>query len=379
MVRADHPLLSVIVPAFNGTRVLPRALAALTASDLPRECWELIVVDDGSTDDTAVVAAAWADAVIRLPGPPQGPAYARNRGAEAACGEVLVFVDSDVCVYPATLRQLAEVFRAHPDIGAAFGSYDDRPPAPGFVSQYRNLLHHYHHQQNAGDAETFWAGCGSIRRALFLKAGMYDEWHYPKPSIEDIELGHRLRAIGVRIVLRPEIQCTHLKHWTLRNMAKTDLHDRGVPWMRLLLQEERIGTMQSLNLKRQEKINTALAGLSAIAVVAAAVLDMRLLTLVPLLVLPIFISNLPLYFFFRRVRGLGFALAVLPLHYFYYLLNCWSASLGFLLHHTVGEPHPRAEVQAFAEVGVTSWPPVPQRGKWSPWSGARRAPDEGAR
>lgn len=376
---SSRPYLSVVMPAHNATGVLPRVFDALLASDLPREEWEFIVVDDASPDATPLMAARHADTVIRLPGPPQGPAYARNRGAEAARGEVLVFVDSDVCVHPTTLRQFAELFRAEPGIGAAFGSYDDRPPAPGLVSQYRNLLHHYHHQQNGGDAETFWAGCGAIRRALFLKAGKYDEWHYPKPSIEDIELGHRLRAIGARIVLRPEIQCTHLKRWTLRNMAKTDLHDRGVPWMRLLLQEERIGTMQSLNLRWQEKVNTALAGLAAIAVVAGLAYDFRAFALLPLLLLPIFISNLPLYDFFRRVRGPGFALAVLPLHYFYYLLNCFSASLGFVLHHVVGEPHPRAEVQAFAEVGVAGWPPVPERGKWSPWSGARRAPDEGAR
>jgi hypothetical protein len=79
------------------------------------------------------------------------------------------------------------------------------------------------------------------------------------------------------------------------------------------------------------------------------------------------------------VRGGSFALAVLPLHYFYYVLNFCSASLGFLLHHFVGEPHPRPDVQAFAEMGVVEWPPVPRRGEWNPWSGAGRAPDEGAR
>lgn len=375
----SRPYLSVVMPAHRALAVLPRVMDALLASDLPRGEWEYIVVDDASPDATPALAARHADAVIRLPGPPQGPAYARNRGAEAARGEVLVFVDSDVCVHPTTLRQFAELFRAHPDIGAAFGSYDDRPPAPGLVSQYRNLLHHYHHQQNGGEAETFWAGCGAVRRALFLRAGKYDEWHYPKPSIEDIELGHRLRAHGARIVLRPEIQCTHLKQWTLKNMAKTDVQDRGVPWMRLLLQEERIGAMRSLNLKVQEKINTALAGLSGVAAVAAPVVDWRLLALIPLLGVPIFVTNLPLYRFFRRTKGLRFTLAVLPLHYAYYLLNCISASLGFVLHHLIGEPQPRAAVQALAEVGLSSWPPVPARGKWSPWSGVRRAPGEGTR
>jgi len=82
MVTPDRPLLSVIVPAHNGTKVLPLTLPALAASDLPRACWELIVVDDASSDATAELAASYADLVVRLAGAPHGPAYARNRGVE---------------------------------------------------------------------------------------------------------------------------------------------------------------------------------------------------------------------------------------------------------------------------------------------------------
>ena len=230
---AARPYLSVIVPAHQGQHVLPLALAALEASTLPREQWELIVVDDASTDDTAVVAAENADMVVRLSGKPHGPAYARNRGFEVTRGEVIVFIDADVCVHPDTLERFAALFRQEPDVGAGFGSYDANPPAEGFISQYRNLLHHYHHQISLGDAETFWAGCGAVRAGVFADADMYDEWRFPRPQIEDIELGQRIRSLGHRIVLRPEIQCAHLKRWTFRSMVQTDLKDRGVPWARL--------------------------------------------------------------------------------------------------------------------------------------------------
>ncbi len=374
---ADRPFLSVVVPAYNGTRVLPQALAALAASDLPREHWELVVVDDGSSDDTAAVAARWADAVVRLPGPPHGPAYGRNRGVEAALGDVLVFVDADVCVHPDTLRRFAELFSIERDLAAAFGSYDAEPPAPGLVTQYRNLLHHYHHQRHEGEAETFWAGCGAVRRAAFLNAGKFDEWHYDRPSVEDIELGHRLRAQGGRIALRPEIQCSHLKRWTLYSMLRTDLLDRGIPWMRLLLHEGRIGSMQALNLKLQEKINTALVGLALVCAMLALRFGPLWLAIAGLLLVPVLLTNLDLYRFFVRQRGLLFTLGVLPLHLVYYFLNGCSAALGWLLHHWFGELTPAAEVQAFHEVGVSCWPPVPARTPWGARGLARLAERSG--
>lgn len=356
------PLLSVIVPVYNGGSVLPRCLEALRHSDLPRPLWELIVVDDASTDATPEIAAAQADVVVRLPGRPHGPAYVRNRGSEVARGQILVFVDADVCIHPDALRRFAQVFAANPDVSAVFGSYDDSPPAPGIVSKYRNLLHYWVHQQHAGDAETFWAGCGAVRADVFREAGMYDEWRYTRPQIEDIELGQRIRALGHRILLCPEIQGTHLKQWTLRNVISTDLNDRGVPWMRLLVEHGMVSTKETLNLRQVERINTALVGLATLALLAAiGWREPWLLLLALALALPVIYTNRRFYDFFRRRQGLWFALKVLPLHLAYYVVNGFSATIGWLLHHVVGEPAPAASVQAFAETGLQSWPPVPRR------------------
>jgi cellulose synthase/poly-beta-1,6-N-acetylglucosamine synthase-like glycosyltransferase len=365
----DRPLLSVIVPAHNGAGVLPETLAALAASDLPRACWELIVVDDASTDTTAEFAATYADLVVRLAGAPHGPAYARNRGVEVARGEVVTFIDADVVVHPDTLRCIAWLFADDPELGAVFGSYDDRPPREGLVSQYRNLLHHYHHQENPGEAETFWAGCGAVRTSVFREAGMFDEWHYRRPSIEDIELGHRIRRLGRRILLRPEIQCTHLKHWTLVNVVRTDLFDRGIPWMRLLLQEGKLGQRRSLNLKTVEKVKTALVGLAlGLAATAPITRDLRWLAASGLIVVLVLLLSLPVYRFYHAKRGMWFALRIIPLHLSYYLLNGVAAGSGWLMHHLVGAPAPAPEVQAFAEVGLQTWPPLPRKAQGSAWA-----------
>ena len=203
------PYLSVIVPAYQGAPVLPAVLEAIRASDLPRDQWELIVVDDASTDATAQVAARHADRVLSLPGRPHGPGHARNRGVEASRGTWVVFIDADVVVHSDTLRLIAAIARTEHEVDAIFGAYDDAPPAPQFISQYRNLLHRYTHQVGAGEAETFWAGCGAVRTRAFVAVGGFDEARYPRPQIEDIELGYRLRDQGGRILLRPEIQGTH--------------------------------------------------------------------------------------------------------------------------------------------------------------------------
>src|SRR5918994_2110939 len=133
---------------------------------------------------------------------------------------------------PATLARIAERFAADPELTAVFGAYDDDPGDPGLTSRYRNLLHHHVHVGAAGEVETFWAGLGAIRREAFEAAGGFDAYRFPEPSVEDIELGMRLRRRGGRIVLDRQIRGRHLKAWTPLSMVRTDFARRGVPWTR---------------------------------------------------------------------------------------------------------------------------------------------------
>jgi hypothetical protein len=78
------------------------------------------------------------------------------------------------------------------------------------------------------------------------------------------------------------------------------------------------------------------------------------------LIVAVLIANLPLYRFFGRIRGVWFALAVLPMHVMYYILNGISVLIAVVLHHTIGDPQPSPAVQAFLERGLVKWPPVPK-------------------
>ncbi len=309
--------LSVIVPAHRAPHDLERCISALRASDLASDEWELIVVDDGSSDDETAQVALAADRVVTLPAPAGGPARARNAGALSASAPLVAFVDADVLVHPDALRRIVEAF-GDLSIDAVFGSYDDNPAHPGLVSEYRNLLHHRVHQGNRGDVESFWAGCGAIRSDVLESAGMFDETRYRRPEIEDVELGYRLRDAGHRIILDPAIQCTHLKRWTLAGMISSDFSRRGLPWARLLVERKMLLSPRGLSLGPGEQASAALAGGTIATALGAIFLRSAPLALVALVLFATFaIANYGLLSWLKARRGGPFAALALPLHFIY--------------------------------------------------------------
>jgi glycosyltransferase involved in cell wall biosynthesis len=324
-------VISVIVPVRNDPGHLRSCLESLAASRGAEH--EVIVVDDASTDGTSAVAAERGVRLLHLERR-AGPAAARNRGAEAARGEHLLFVDADVCVHPETVGQVASAFAADPGIDALFGSYDLRPGAGNFLSQYKNLFHHFVHQQGSAEASTFWSGCGAIKRRVFLEMGGFDT-SYGRPCIEDIELGARLRRAGRRIVLRKDIQASHLKRWTLSGIVKSDVWDRGVPWTELILRDRTLP--DDLNLKLSQRVSAVLAYALAATLAAAAWRPFGLglgvwAAAAGALLLAIVAMNRRFYAFFARERGLLFALRVVPLHVLYYLYSGVALAIGVARH-----------------------------------------------
>jgi glycosyltransferase involved in cell wall biosynthesis len=315
----------VIVPVRNDAPRLGVCLEALRASSLADH--EVIVVDDASTDLSAGLAEAMGAQVIRQ-GARSGPAAARNRGAAAARGRTLVFVDADVRIRPDTLARLAEALDAEPALDAVFGSYDAAPAAPGALSRYRNLLHHFVHQTANREAATFWAGCGAIRREVFVSLGGFADT-YRRPSVEDIELGARLRRAGGRIALRPEIQVTHLKAWTLVSVLRSDVCDRAIPWTRLALRDGHLPN--DLNLRTSQRASAALTYGSLVALVLGArwpsLLGVALASLAAVVVL-----NRRLYSFFGRQGGARLLAVAVPMHLLYYVYSGIGFAVGATFH-----------------------------------------------
>lgn len=321
--RGSAPALSIIVPAYNAARDLPECLGALRAG-APADA-ELIVVDDASPDDTAAVAKAAGATALRLERN-GGPGAARNAGVARAGGDLILFVDADVVVAPDAVGRVMRAFTEDPGLAALFGSYDDRPRAPGLVSRYRNLLHHFVHHEGRVEASTFWAGLGAVRRRVFLDVGGFDAARFPRPSIEDIELGYRLRRAGHRIRLDPAVQGTHLKRWTLRSTVQVDVTRRAVPWARLIL--ETPNAPADLNLRASQQLSAALAGLAVLGLVVAFFAPAPGLGVAAAALAVVALLNRRFYALLWRRGGLLLLAAGLPLHVLYFLYS--AASIAFV-------------------------------------------------
>ena len=333
-------VLSIVVPYHDNPGQLELCLGALKAH---AGGLELILVDDASKDRRAIeLAAKAATQHLRLD-TNSGPAVARNLGAKHAHGDVLVFIDSDVVINAETIPAMQRLLAEDPALGALFGSYDDAPASPGFVTEYRNLLHHWTHQNGPREATTWWAGCGAIRKRVFEKVGGFDE-SFRRPSIEDIELGMRMKAAGERIVLAPEIQCKHLKHWRVLDMIVVDVKRRAIPWTKLLI--DRPGTGGDLNLGLAQKLCVVFVFLALLAIPCAWFIDswhahfahywlpLALLT-------PVLAINQGLYLLFLRRKGPLFALVGVCLHLLYFFY-------GGLAYAWVRATHRRARASSHA-------------------------------
>jgi glycosyltransferase involved in cell wall biosynthesis len=293
--------LSVVIPATDRRPTLDRVVAAVERADARPE--EVIVVDRP----------------FQL-----GPAGARNLGSRRATGDVLVFVDADVEVHRDVFARIRAAFDDDPGLTALFGSYDADPAARTVVSDFRNLLHHHVHHEAAGPATTFWAGLGAVRRDAFLEVGGFDEERFPRASIEDIDLGGRLSRRGGRIRLDPAIQGTHLKRWTLAGMIRTDLLGRGVPWLRLMLEDRSHST--ALNLGGRHRIG-AVAALLLVAAVARRSFRVAAGTVAFLVVF-----DRAFYRLLYLRRGMRQAVAGVPLHVVHRLTSALAVPLALTVH-----------------------------------------------
>ena len=244
--------VSVVIPVFQAARHLEKCLKSL--ADCVPAPLEVIVVDDGSTDQSAQVGQECGAKVLKTGGR-LGPAYARNIGAAAASGDILFFIDADVCVRPETISRLLWRFSERPDADAVIGSYDTEPASRDFLSLYKNLMHAFFHQSARAEAWTFWSGCGAIRKSTFNELGGFDV-RYERPAIEDIELGYRLKNAGKTIILDRDLQVKHLKRWTFWNLLVTDIRNRGIPWTELILRDRRMPN--DLNVRFSERVSVAL-------------------------------------------------------------------------------------------------------------------------
>lgn len=325
LLTSASPLISVVIPVHNGGSAFKACLTRL-AQHQPRIDaipTEVIVIADGCTDGSDALAEQFGAIVFRTSSP-GGPARARNIGARQARGELLFFIDADVTIHASTIPQVATLFTDNQTLAAAIGSYDDAPGATNFLSQYKNLFHHYTHQTACEEASTFWGACGAIRREIFWAVGGFDE-RYHKPSIEDIELGYRLRNQGYTIRLCKTLLVKHLKCWGPISLLRAEIFYRALPWTELLLQQGQM--INDLNLKLSTRVSVMLTFTLAL-LLCGSLWWTPGLALAGVVALALLLLNLPVYQFFYRKRGTWFLLKMIPWHWLYFAYSGLAYGLG---------------------------------------------------
>ncbi len=356
------PYISVVIPVKDGGNAFEKCLRGLKTSDYNN--YELIVVNDTSSDNSEKVAVNYGARVFHTADFPfkhkpdfpfqnnLGPAGARNIGVKHAKGEIIYFIDGDVVPKRDNLDRIAKLFTENKDIAAVFGTYDDSPGCTNLIGQYRNLLHSYIHQISSNEAETFWTGCGAIRKEVFTKLNGFDLKTFRLPSVEDIDLGYRLKDAGYRVYLDKKFQVKHLKEWTFKSMLKADVFQRAIPWSRIMFKRKRLP--YDLNIQTHHRISGALtlitfALLSLLIgyyifkaghyIIFGAIssndisIVVTVLSVALVLTANVIFLNYKFYWFLFQSKDFWFMVKCIPLHFFYYLYSTVTYAVFFTDHH----------------------------------------------
>jgi glycosyltransferase involved in cell wall biosynthesis len=210
----SKPALSVVVPVYNGERTLEACLQAVRRSSY--RDYELIVVNDASTDASEAIAVRFADKVTRHERN-LGLPLSRKSGAEMARGEIIVNLDADVVIFPDTLRKISDFFAENPEADAVVGLLSKECPQQGFFSHYKNLYMNYIFSRLPREITFLYGSIHARRRAV----------HFPYETIqhkltEDTEMGQQLIRAGKKIRFLPDLEVTHLKRYSMLSFFKND-------------------------------------------------------------------------------------------------------------------------------------------------------------
>jgi glycosyltransferase involved in cell wall biosynthesis len=223
-----HPAISVVLATYNRRLLLERVLRAYQQQRLPEVDFELVVVDDGSTDDTREFLSAWRPQEYSLRYAFQengGQGRARNQGLRLASGEIVLFTGDDIVPTPTLLLRHWEAHRAAKDGSSVFVGLSSWPDDIEMTSTMRHVTgvgaqqfsYHYFKDGAEYDFRHFYTSNVSIRRDILDLEPPYFSAGFPKYGFEDVELGYRLAFHGMRIFYLAAAEAHHYHYYTVRN------------------------------------------------------------------------------------------------------------------------------------------------------------------
>jgi glycosyltransferase involved in cell wall biosynthesis len=219
---------SVIVPAFNASKTIRACLDAIFSSESKN--FEVLVIDDRSTDETVAIAKEFPCRVIQLD-TNVGPAHARDRGKREARSDILVFIDADIVIKSDTLSQMSHAYTRDPGLAAVVGLLAKDHPKQNFWSTYKNLYMHYIFSKCPQYIDFIYGSFFSIKKQFLELPKTLDRFG------EDTELGMILHSKDCKILLDKTLEVVHLKRYTLFSFVRNDFR---IPcyWAKLFIQQK---------------------------------------------------------------------------------------------------------------------------------------------
>lgn len=217
----NEPLVSIVIPNYNYEKTLPKCLEAVRNQTYKN--WEVIFVDDGSTDNSVAIATQFGCRVYRNPKNSGGPSAPRNLGIRMAHGEIVFFLDSDVALYPDAIENTVAEFAKDPALGSVCGIYAKKPLfRDSLVEEYRVLQGYYWRISSVGYVTAGFFSLGAVKKSIFEEIGDFNE---NLTNTEEVEFGYRLNQ-KYRLLLTEKVMGEHDDEDSLRKLMKK-IHERA--------------------------------------------------------------------------------------------------------------------------------------------------------
>ena len=283
-------MISIIIPAYNSENTIEKCLNAIFNTDYPRKKYEVIVIDDKSTDNTINIVQRYPCKLIKQK-KNQGPAKARNVGAQLSKGDILFFIDSDIILKKNSLTEVKESFKDK-NKKCLTGMYKKYPENKGIFPLYKSFL--WYHELSNVDKDfvgVMNTACGAIKKEIFIDIKGFNT-NYKGAECEDVEFSRRLTQ-KYRIYFNKNLKVGHYYPNLFGGLKKS--FQTYLQWWPLFLKTKKFDSaMTSMKLG----VGTATAGLSFILFGSAALFKTSIFFILGFIPFMVFIYSYFSFYYF---------------------------------------------------------------------------------
>ena len=318
--------ISVLIPNYNGSSTIEKCLAGAFSSAYDN--FEVIVADDCSTDNSVEIIKRFPCRLITLD-KNSGASKARNAGAKEGSGEIFFFIDSDCVMQKDTLAAVNKAFDKNAITG---GTYTKIPYDDSFFSAFQSIFINY--SETKKEAPDYIATHAmAIDQALFKKVGGFSEDFLP--ILEDVEFSHRLRRLGIKLIMHPEILVQHIFNFTLikslRNAFRKSL------WWTIYSLKNKDVFKDSGTASVALKINVTACFLNILlALISVLAKNALILAAIPFIFAFNLYSNRRLIAAFYNAKGFLFSILAVLYYTLAYPFAVGAGAITGILKHTWG-------------------------------------------